>query len=157
MRDRIARLMAIKGTKSPDQIHKKLGHIMWNLVGMGRTLQSLVEAIKEIEEVRKEFYSDLRIVGQADDLNGELEKALRLEDFLVIAKMMAIDALNRNESCGAHFREEYQTADGEAKRNDEDYMYVSCWKYTGDDAKPILIKEPLKYEAIKVQTRNYKS
>ncbi len=154
---RIDKLMNIKGTKSPDQLHKKLGHVMWELVGMGRTLQGLVKALDEIEEVRKEFYSDLRIVGSANDLNTELEKALRLEDFLVMAKMMAIDALNRNESCGAHFREEYQTADGEAARNDEDYMYVSCWKYTGDTEKPVLLKEPLKYEAIKVQTRNYKS
>jgi succinate dehydrogenase / fumarate reductase flavoprotein subunit len=157
VRARIEKLMNIKGTKSPDEIHKRLGHVMWNFVGMGRTLQSLVKAVDEIEEVRKEFYSDLRIVGKADDLNTELEKALRLEDFLVMAKMMAIDALNRNESCGAHFREEYQTADGEAARNDEEYMYVSCWKYTGENNKPILLKEPLKYEAIKVQTRNYKS
>ena len=157
VRDRIAKLMAIKGTKSPDQLHKKLGHVMWNLVGMGRTLQSLVKALDEVEEVRKEFYTDLRIVGRADDLNQELEKALRLEDFLVIAKMMAIDALNRNESCGAHFREEYQLADGEAARNDKDYMYVSCWKYTGENEKPILLKEPLNYTEIKVQTRNYKS
>ncbi len=154
---RIEKLMNIKGTKSPDEIHKRLGHVMWNLVGMGRTLQSLVKAIDEIAEVTKEFYSDLRIVGRADDLNVELEKALRLEDFLVIAKMMAIDALNRNESCGAHFREEYQTPDGEALRNDKDYMYVSCWKYAGDNEKPILLKEPLNYEAIQVQTRNYKS
>ena len=157
VRARIDRLMNIKGTQSPDQIHKKLGNYVWDLVGMGRTLDSLVEAIKHIDEVRKEFYSDLRIVGSADDLNTELEKALRLEDFLVMAKMMAIDALHRNESCGAHFREEYQTEDGEAKRNDKDYMYVSCWKYAGDDEKPILLKEPLKYEAIEVQTRNYKS
>ena len=157
VRDRIEKLMAIKGTKSPDEIHKRLGHVMWNLVGMGRTLQSLVKALDELEDVRKEFYSDLRIVGSADDLNTELEKALRLEDFLVMAKMMAIDALHRNESCGAHFREEYQTPDGEAKRNDEEYMYVSCWKYTGDNEKPVLLKEPLKYEAIQVQTRNYKS
>ncbi len=157
VRSRIQRLMDIKGTKSPDEIHKRLGHVMWNLVGMGRTLQSLVKALEEIEEVRKEFYTDLRVVGKADDLNTELEKALRLEDFLVIARMMAIDALNRNESCGAHFREEYQTADGEAARRDDEYMYVSCWKYTGDTEKPILIKEPLKYEAIQVQTRNYKS
>ena len=157
VRARIDRLMNIKGTQSPDQIHKKLGNYVWDLVGMGRTLDSLVEALKHIDEVRKEFYSDLRIVGSADDLNTELEKALRLEDFLVMAKMMAIDALHRNESCGAHFREEYQTEDGEAKRNDKDYMYVSCWKYAGDDEKPILLKEPLKYEAIEVQTRNYKS
>jgi succinate dehydrogenase / fumarate reductase flavoprotein subunit len=157
VRARIERLMNIKGTKSPDEIHKKLGHVMWNLVGMGRTLQSLVKAVDEIEEVRKEFYKDLRVVGSADDLNTELEKALRLEDFLEMAKMIAIDALNRNESCGAHFREEYQTADGEAARNDKDYMYVSCWKYNGDGQKPTLLKEPLNYEAIKVQTRNYKS
>ncbi|MDE7471636.1 MAG: fumarate reductase/succinate dehydrogenase flavoprotein subunit, partial [Paramuribaculum sp.] len=157
VRERIKKLMDIKGTKSPDEIHKKLGHVMWNLVGMGRTLQSLVKAIDELETVKKEFYTDLRIVGRADDLNTELEKALRLEDFLVMAKMMAIDALHRNESCGAHFREEYQTADGEAARDDEHYMYVSCWKYTGDNEKPVLLKEPLKYEAIKVQTRNYKS
>ena len=157
VRERIDRLMKIGGTKSPDEIHKRLGLVMWNLVGMGRTLQGLVKALEEIEEVRKEFYSDLRVVGRADDLNTELEKALRLEDFLVIARMMAIDALNRNESCGAHFREEYQTADGEAARRDDKYMYVSCWKYTGDTEKPILIKEPLKYEAIQVQTRNYKS
>ena len=120
-------------------------------------LNDLVKALEELEEVKKEFYTDLRIVGDANDLNIELEKALRLEDFLVMAKMMAIDALHRNESCGAHFREEYQTPDGEAARNDEDYMYVSCWKCTGDDEKPILLKEPLKYEAIQVQTRNYKS
>jgi succinate dehydrogenase / fumarate reductase flavoprotein subunit len=157
VRARIERLMSIQGTKSPDEIHKKLGHVMWNLVGMGRTLQSLVKALGEIEEVRKEFYKDLRVVGKADDLNTELEKALRLEDFLEMAKMIAIDALNRNESCGAHFREEYQTADGEAARNDQDYMYVSCWKYNGDGEKPTLLKEPLKYEAIQVQTRNYKS
>ena len=157
VRDRIAKLMAIKGTKSPDQLHKKLGHIMWNLVGMGRTLQSLAKAIDEIAKVREEFYNDLRIVGSADDLNVELEKALRLEDFLVISKMMAIDALHRNESCGAHFREEYQTADGEAARNDNDYMYVGCWKYMGDNERPVLLKEPLKYESIQVQTRNYKS
>ncbi len=157
VRDRIARLMAIKGKQSPDQLHKKLGHVMWNLVGMGRTLQSLVKAVDEIAKIKKEFYSDLRIVGEVDSLNTELEKALRLEDFLEISRMMAIDALHRNESCGAHFREEYQTADGEAARNDEDYMYVGCWKFTGDDEKPVLLKEPLKYEAIKVQTRNYKS
>ncbi len=157
VRARIDKLMAIKGTKSPDQIHKRLGHVMWDLVGMGRNLKNLVKAIDEVEKVRKEFYTDLRIVGRADDLNTELEKALRLEDFIMIAKMMAIDALNRNESCGAHFREEYQLADGEAARNDKDYMYVSCWKYTGDNEKPILLKEPLNYTEIKVQTRNYKS
>jgi succinate dehydrogenase / fumarate reductase flavoprotein subunit len=157
VRDRINRLMSIKGKQSPDQLHKKLGHVMWNLVGMGRTLQSLTKAIDEIAKIREEFYKDLRIVGKADDLNTELEKALRLEDFLEVAKMIAIDALHRNESCGAHFREEYQTSDGEAARNDAEYMYVGCWKYMGENQKPMLLKEPLTYEAIKVQTRNYKS
>ena len=157
VRARIDRLMNIKGKRSADSIHKQLGLIMWNLVGMGRTAESLVEAIKQIDEVKKEFDTNLFIPGSADTLNTELEKALRLEDFITIGKLMAIDALHRNESCGAHFREEYQTPDGEAQRRDDEYMYVACWKYNGEDGKPVLLKEPLKYEAIKVQTRNYKS
>ena len=107
--------------------------------------------------MKKEFETNLFIPGEANTLNTELEKALRLEDFITIGKLMAIDALHRNESCGAHFREEYQTPDGEAQRRDDEYMYVGCWKYAGEGQKPILLKEPLKYEAIKVQTRNYKS
>ena len=153
---RIERLMNIKGHRSVDSIHKELGHIMWNYVGMGRNKAGLELALKKIDELKEVFYSDLRIPGEADTLNVELEKALRLEDFLVIGKLMAYDALNREESCGGHFREEYQTPDGEAQRNDKDYMYVSCWKYEGEGKKPELFKEELNYEAIKVQQRNYK-
>ena len=157
VRARIERLMNIKGKRSADSIHKELGLIMWNLVGMGRTAEGLIKAIEQIDNLKKEFDTNLFVPGEADTLNVELEKALRLEDFFTIGRLMAIDALHRNESCGAHFREEYQTEDGEAQRRDDQYMYVSCWKYAGEGEKPILLKEPLNYEAIKVQTRNYKS
>ena len=154
---RIDKLMAIKGSRSVDSIHKELGHIMWEFVGMGRTEASLKEAIKKIEELEKVFYSDLRIPGEKNTLNVELEKALRLEDFLQTGKLMAYDALNREESCGGHFREEYQTPEGEALRRDDLFSYVACWKYEGEGKEPELIKEPLEYEYIKVQTRNYKN
>ena len=154
---RIDKLMAIKGSRSVDSIHKELGHIMWEFVGMGRTEASLKEAIKKIEELEKVFYSDLRIPGEKNTLNIELEKALRLEDFLQTGKLMAYDALNREESCGGHFREEYQTPEGEALRRDDLFSYVACWKYEGEGKEPELIKEPLEYEYIKVQTRNYKN
>ena len=153
---RIARLMNIKGKRSVDSIHKELGRIMVDYVGMGRNKAGLETALEKIEEVKKEFYTNVRIPGEANTLNVELEKALRVEDFLEIGKLMALDALNREESCGGHFREEYQTEEGEAKRDDEHFMYVSCWKYQGEDKKPELLKEELKYEAIKVQQRNYK-
>ena len=131
---------------------------MWDFVGMGRTKESLTTALAKLKEVRKTFWSDLRIPGEANELNVELEKAIRLADFIEIGELMAYDALNRNESCGGHFREEYQTEEGEAKRDDENFFYVACWEYQGDDEKaPVLHKEPLVYEAIKVQTRNYKS
>ena len=149
--------MNIKGKRSADSVHKELGLIMWNLVGMVRTAEGLIKAIEQIDNLKKEFDTNLFVPGEADTLNVELEKALRLEDFFTIGRLMAIDALHRNESCGAHFREEYQTEDGEAQRRDDQYMYVSCWKYAGEGEKPILLKEPLNYEAIKVQTRNYKS
>ncbi len=153
---RINRLMNIKGKRSVDSIHKQLGLIMWEFVGMGRNKAGLQTALTKIDELKKEFYANLRIPGEANTLNVELEKALRLEDFIEIGKLMALDALNREESCGGHFREEHQTEEGEAKRNDEDFMYVSCWKYQGEDKKPELLKEELHYEAIKVQQRNYK-
>ncbi len=153
---RIDRLMAIKGKQSVDSLHKKLGRIMSDYVGMGRNKAGLEKALVEIEKIKKEFYSDLRIPGEAYSLNVELEKALRLEDFIEIGKLMAIDALHREESCGGHFREEHQTEEGEAKRNDEQFMYVGCWEYKGDDQKPELHKEELNYEFVKVQQRNYK-
>ena len=151
-------LLAIKGKRSVDSIHKELGHIMWEYVGMGRTKEGLEKALVELKKIRKEFETNLFIPGTQDGMNVELDKAFRLRDFITMGELIAYDALNRNESCGGHFREEYQTEEGEAKRDDANYFYVSCWKYEGDDEKaPSLIKEPLEYEAIKVQTRNYKS
>ena len=156
--DRIQKLFAIKGKRSVDSIHKELGHIMWEHVGMGRTEAGLKEGLELLKKLREEFYKNVFIPGTADGVNTELEKAMRLEDFILMGELIAYDALTRNESCGGHFREEYQTEEGEAKRDDENYFYVGCWEYQGkDDVAPTLIKEPLEYEAIKVQTRNYKN
>ena len=155
---KIDRLMNIHGKSSVDSIHKELGHIMWEYVGMGRTEEGLKIGLKKLDEVRKKFETDLFIPGSKEGMNVELDKAIRLDDFITMGKLIAYDALNRNESCGGHFREEYQTEEGEAKRDDENYFYVACWEYKGsDDVQPELLKEPLVYEAIKVQTRNYKS
>ncbi len=151
-------LMSIQGHRSVDSIHKELGNIMWDYVGMGRTKQSLETALEKIKELRKVFETDLFVPGTQDGMNIELDKAFRLRDFITMGELIAYDALNREESCGGHFREEHQTEEGEAKRDDENFFYVSCWKYNGNDEKaPSLIKEPLHYEAIKVQTRNYKN
>ncbi|MBQ0103539.1 MAG: fumarate reductase/succinate dehydrogenase flavoprotein subunit [Prevotellaceae bacterium] len=156
--ERIQKLLNIKGKRSVDSIHKELGHICWEYIGMGRTAEGLKEGIKKIEELRKEFDTNLFIPGGRDGLNIELDKAVHLDDFITMGKLIAYDALSRNESCGGHFREEYQTEEGEAKRDDANYFYVGCWEYQGADEKePVLIKEPLEYEAIKVQTRNYKN
>jgi succinate dehydrogenase or fumarate reductase, flavoprotein subunit len=158
VRQRIDRLFAINGKRSVDSIHKELGHIMWEYVGMGRTKAGLEKALSLFKEIRKTFFTDLFIPGTPDGVNVELEKALRLEDFILMGELVANDALHREESCGGHFREEHQTEEGEAKRDDENFFYVGCWEYQGDDDKaPVLSKEPLEYEIIKVQTRNYKS
>ena len=151
-------LMSIQGHRSVDSIHKELGNIMWDYVGMGRTKQSLETALEKIKALRKVFETDLFVPGTQDGMNIELDKAFRLRDFITMGELIAYDALNREESCGGHFREEHQTEEGEAKRDDENFFYVSCWKYNDNDEKaPSLIKEPLHYEAIKVQTRNYKN
>ena len=158
VQDKIDHLMNIKGTESVDSIHKKLGHVMWEYVGMARTKEGLETALTKIAEIRKEFETNLRVPGSKDGINIELDKAMRLNDFITMGQLIAYDALNRNESCGGHFREEYQTEDGEAKRDDQNCFYVSCWEYQGSDEKaPVMYKEPLKYEAIEVKTRNYKS
>ena len=158
VRQRIDRLFAINGKRSVDSIHKELGHIMWEYVGMGRTKAGLEKALSLFKEIRKTFFTDLFIPGTPDGVNVELEKALRLEDFILMGELVANDALHREESCGGHFREEHRTEEGEAKRDDENFFYVGCWEYQGDDDKaPVLSKEPLEYEIIKVQTRNYKS
>ena len=157
IQDLIARLMSIKGKQAVDSLHKKLGHIMWDFVGMGREKEGLEKAIVELKALKKEFWSDVRIPGKADDLNVELEKALRLADFIEIGELMARDAHDREESCGGHFRLEHQTPEGEALRHDDQFAYVSCWEYQGEDQDPVLLKEPLDYEFVVRQQRNYKN
>ncbi|WP_071147641.1 fumarate reductase/succinate dehydrogenase flavoprotein subunit [Bacteroides ihuae] len=155
--EKINKIKAVNGKHSVDSIHKKLGHIMWDFVGMARTKESLQKAIDGIKEVKKDFWANVRIPGDVNELNVELEKALRLADFIEVGMLMAVDGLNREESCGGHFREEYQTPEGEALRDDANFSYVACWKYKGEDSEPELIKEDLNYQFVKVQTRNYKA
>ena len=157
VKDKITRMLNIKGKLSVDSIHKELGHVMWDNVGMARTEESLKEALVRIKEIKKEFWSNVYIPGSSSDFNVELEKALRLADFIEVGYLMALDGLNRNESCGGHFREEYQTAEGEALRRDDKYSYAACWLYKGEDQDPELIKEDLKYEFTIRAQRNYKS
>ncbi|MGL5317484.1 MAG: fumarate reductase/succinate dehydrogenase flavoprotein subunit [Bacteroidales bacterium] len=157
IQDRINKLMAVKGKRTVDSIHKELGLIMWDFVGMGRNAAGLKNAIEKLKAVKKEFWTNVFIPGSGADMNTELEKALRVADFIEIGELMARDALDREESCGGHFREEYQTEEGEALRHDDKFSYVSCWKYMGDDQEPELIKEALDYEFIVRQQRNYKA
>ena len=156
VKEKIEKLFAIKGTQSVDDIHKRLGNIMWDNVGMARTKESLEKAIKEIQALRKEFWKDLKLVGTADSFNVELEKALRLVDYLELGELMARDALNREESCGGHFRSEHQTEEGEALRHDDKFAYAAVWEYKGMDVEPELTKEPLDYEFTHRAQRNYK-
>jgi len=154
-RERIEKLVNIKGKQSPESFHKRLGKIMWEKCGMARNEKGLTEAIAEIQALKKEFWSDLRVLGDIDGFNPELDKAGRVADFIELGELMCIDALNRNESCGGHFREEYQEDGGEALRDDENFMYVAAWEHTGE-SKWELHKEELKYENIKIAQRNYK-
>ncbi len=152
--DRIQQLMSIQGTRSVESYHRELGLIMWNKCGMARNEKGLKEAIAEIQALRADFYKNVRIPGSINEFNPELDKAGRVADFLELGELMCVDALNRNESCGGHFREEYQTEEGEALRDDENYMYVAAWESKGDSWE--LHKEELKYENIKIQQRSYK-
>ena len=156
VRQRIDALMNIKGTKTVDHFHKKLGNIMWDYVGMGRNAEGLQKGLTLIKELEQEFWKDVQITGTPDSMNPELEKAIRLADYFELAKLMAKDAYHRNESCGGHFREEYQTEDGETLRNDNEYMYVAAWEYQGHDQDEVLHKEPLVYQDIEIKQRNYK-
>jgi succinate dehydrogenase / fumarate reductase, flavoprotein subunit len=157
VRELINRFINNNGTKSVDHFHKRLGLIMWNKVGMARNEKGLNEAISEIAQLRDEFYKEVYIPGTADELNPELEKALRVADFLELGQLMAMDSLQRLESCGGHFREEYQDEEGETLRDDENFKFVSAWEYKGSDiSQSILHKEELKYEFIKIAARNYK-
>ena len=155
IREKINRLMAINGKQTVDSIHRRLGLIMWNKVGMARNEQGLKQAIEEIKALRKEFWQDVKVPATSG-MNNELEKALRVADFLEMGELMARDALMRNESCGGHFREEFQTPDGEAMRNDAEYSFVAAYEYQGPDAEPVLYKEELKFENVEVKQRNYK-
>ena len=154
---KITKIMNIQGDRSVDSIHRELGLVMWDFVGMGRNKAGLEHALEKIKEIRKTFWSKVYVPGASQDLNPELEKALRVADFIEIGELMARDALMREESCGGHFREEYQTPEGEALRNDEDFSFASCWKFNGEAEEPILLKETLEYEFIKRQQRNYKA
>ena len=156
VKEKINKLFAIKGKRSVDDIHKQLGLIMWDYVGMARNEAGLKKALELIKDLKKEFWSNVYVAGENGEFNQELEKALRLADFLEMGELMALDALNRRESCGGHFREEMQTEDGETKRDDENFMYVSAWEYKGENVAPELHKEPLNYEFVKPSTRNYK-
>ena len=153
-REQIDRLMGIKGTRTVDEFHRDLGHICWEKIGMSRSAEGLNEALERIPDLKKQFWSDIKITGSEKDVNSELEKANRVADFLELAELMARDALNREESCGGHFREEHQTPENEAKRDDENFAYVAAWEYTGN--KPNLHKEDLKFEHVKLATRSYK-
>jgi succinate dehydrogenase / fumarate reductase flavoprotein subunit len=155
VRERIDKLLSIKGKQTASTFHRRLGKIMWDDCGMRRNEEGLKKALHSVEELRKEYWSDLIVPGEGSELNQELEKAGRVADFLELAKLMITDALNRKESCGAHFREESQTDDGEAKRIDAEYSYVAAWEYNGDN-EPVLNKEPLKFEFVELKERSYK-
>jgi succinate dehydrogenase / fumarate reductase flavoprotein subunit len=155
VRERIDKLLSIKGKQTASTFHKRLGKIMWDYCGMRRNEEGLKKALNFVEELRKEFWNDLLVPGEASDLNQQLEKAGRVADFIELAKLMITDALNRKESCGAHFRDESQTDDGEAKRIDAEYSYVAAWEYNGDN-EPVLNKEPLKFEFVELKERSYK-
>ncbi|MFI0492028.1 fumarate reductase/succinate dehydrogenase flavoprotein subunit [Flavobacterium sp.] len=156
VKDQIEKFINNNGTHSVDYFHKKLGKIMWNKVGMARNAKGLAEAIEEIAALREEFYKDVKVPGTANSFNQELEKAGRVADFLELGELFAKDALHRNESCGGHFREEYQSEEGEAQRDDENFAYVAAWEYKGKPSDAVLHKEPLVFENIKLVTRSYK-
>jgi succinate dehydrogenase / fumarate reductase, flavoprotein subunit len=152
--ERIDKLFAIKGNQSVESFHRRLGKIIWNNCGMARNAKGLVEAIKMVRELRAEFYSDLYLPGTQFEYNTELDKAMRVADLIELGELMCVDALNREESCGGHFREEYQL-NGEAERDDNNFAYVAAWEFTGDPSEPALNKEELKFEVVKLTTRSY--
>ncbi|MCK4606281.1 MAG: fumarate reductase/succinate dehydrogenase flavoprotein subunit [candidate division Zixibacteria bacterium] len=153
---RIKKLLSINGDRTVDSFHKALGEIMWEKAGMARNENNLRKALEQITALREEFWQNVKLVGSNDEMNQTLEKACRVADFLEFAEIFCYDALNREESCGAHFREEHQTEDGEALRNDEKFTYVAAWEYKGDGVKPELHKEELKFENVELTTRSYK-
>jgi len=156
VRTTIQQLLSINGTKTVDEFHKELGHIMWNYCGMSRNAEGLTFAKGKIQELKKEFWSNVKLYGVNEDMNQTIEKANRVADFIELGDLMVTDALNRNESCGGHFREEYQTPENEALRDDENYTYVAAWEFTGPNSEPALHKEELNFANVKLTQRSYK-
>jgi len=156
VRGRVSKLLGIKGRRSVDSFHRELGLLMWDLCGMARTEKSLKRALNRIPTLREEFWKNVRVTGENEEFNQALEKAGRVADFLEFGELMCLDALERAESCGGHFREEFQTPDGEALRNDEKFAHVAAWEYTGEGQKPIRNVEPLEFENVHLATRSYK-
>ena len=150
------KLLAVNGTRTVDDFHRELGQLMWNNCGMARSEAGLKQALEELPKIREAFWRDVNVPGSGDDLNQALEKANRVADFLEFAEVMLQDALNRNESCGGHFRVESQTEEGEALRDDEAYAYVAAWEFKGVGEEPVLHKEPLMFEEVPLSQRSYK-
>jgi succinate dehydrogenase / fumarate reductase flavoprotein subunit len=156
VKDRVGRFLSLRGTRTVDWFHKELGKIMFDHCGMSRSETGLQKALSEIPALYEEFKSDARVLGTEDSFNQSLERAGRVEDFFELAQVMCLDALHREESCGGHFREEYQTEEGEALRRDDEFAHVATWEWTGDPAKPELTMEPLEFESVTLATRSYK-
>jgi succinate dehydrogenase / fumarate reductase flavoprotein subunit len=156
VKTRVQTLIDIKGSRPVDDFHRRLGLLMWDFCGMARSKEGLTGAIESIQKLRAEFWSDLKLLGGSGGINMELERAGRVADFLEFGELMCLDALVRDESCGGHFRTEHQTPEGEALRNDQDFAFVSAWKYEGEGKTPTLVKEPLVYEQVHLSTRSYK-
>jgi succinate dehydrogenase / fumarate reductase flavoprotein subunit len=154
--EQVRQLLSINGRRSVDDIHRELGKVMWDNCGMARTEQSLSKALSEIPAIREEYWKNVRVMGDGETRNQSLEKAQRVADFLEFAELLCTDALHRNESCGGHFREEYQTEDGEALRDDEHFAYVGAWEFKGVGNDPVLHKEPLEFDTVHLATRSYK-
>jgi succinate dehydrogenase / fumarate reductase flavoprotein subunit len=156
VRGRTTRLLGSRGTRSVDSFHKELGHLMWEKCGMARSPAGLREALDAIPRLREQFWAEVRVPGTGEGFNQSLERAGRVGDFLELAELMCRDALHREESCGGHFRVDHQTADGEAKRDDDRFCYVAAWEWTGEGAEPRLHREPLAFENVQLATRSYK-
>jgi succinate dehydrogenase / fumarate reductase flavoprotein subunit len=156
IRDRTEKLLGINGTRTVDSIHRELGMLMLDECGMSRNEEGLTEAIDKIRSLREQFWTDIRVPGSGEELNQELEKAGRVADLFELAELMCMDARKRNESCGGHFREEYKTEEGEARRDDENFTNVTVWEYKGDDAEPVAHTEELEFETVELTQRSYK-
>jgi succinate dehydrogenase / fumarate reductase, flavoprotein subunit len=156
VKERITKLKGIDGKQTVEDLHKKLGKIMWEYCGMARNEEGLKKALQMVRDLKKEFWSDVKIPGAVNEFNPELDKAGRVADFIELGELMIMDALMRRESCGGHFREESQTEDGEAKRDDENFSFVGAWEFTGEDQEPMLNKENLEFEVVHPTQRSYK-